>query len=224
MFVYKIFKVDDLLKNNEINQYVDQLIGLIKICAEFDLTHNMFIHFLNMHSMILIAFDDLKIIGTLYVKNEEVIRLDDHKSAIIKPYVLQRSFTGIRDHFMKNTHHLFPMICNFCRIPDNLYKGVGRSMLQKIIKRCKKDGYKKIYCVPESIIELTDKTRDDKTCGMNSDYDNENNLYYKSNIRLIRYYQKLGFNIYDNHYVVDFCSDKTIDSDYISFHVLYMDI
>jgi len=206
-----------------ITQYIDQMRQLIGTSFGFDMTDMtdvMFINFLNMHSLILIAFDGLKIIGTLYVNGEQIVRPINQKDHPIIPYTLQRSFAGNRNYFETMTYYLFPMICNFCRIPDDRYKGVGQIMLQKIIDRFRKNGYKSIYCVPESIIGLVD-SRENGMCGLN-DYDNRDNLYYKENMKLIGYYRKLGFDIYDNHYVVDFCSDKLGDSDYISFPVMYM--
>jgi len=224
-YKYRIFKIPIFLKNNKIAEYVGSLIQLMSICAGFDMTYDDYINYFNknMNGMILLAFYNRKIIGTLFVNGEPVTRLADHDSMNIQPYIIRRSFAGNRK-FFGDIVYLFPMICNFCRNPDDRYKGVGQTMLQKIIKRCRKDGYKAIYCVPESTIGLTDKTRQDGSCGMNYDYDNHDNMYYKENMKLIGYYKKLGFNIFDNNYILDFCSDKTDDSDYIALPVMYMEL
>ena len=223
-YKYKIFKIPNFLKNNKIAEYIISLIQLMGICARIDATYDDYINFLNknLNGMILLAFDNRKIIGTLFVNGEPVSRLTDPDDSVnIQPYILRRSFVGNRDFFAKYTYYLFPMICNFCRNPDDRYKGVGRSMLQKIIERCQTDGYKSVYCIPESIVGLTDTTRDNGLCGID-DYDNHVNKYYTTNMKLIKYYQMLGFNIFDNNYAVEFCSDATGDSDYIVLNVLYI--
>ena len=200
---------------------------------------------MNLNGMILLASDDHQIVGTLFVRGEPIVRLTDRTDSPrtdaprndsprtdaprtdaprIQPYVLQRSFPDNRNFFEQSTHYLFPMICNFCRHSDNRYKGVGRKMLQKIMDRCRKYGYESIYCVPESVVGLYDATRQDGTCGMNRDYDNLNNKYYRENMRLIGYYLEFGFKILDNHYAVDFCSNGLGDSDYITFQVLYKNL
>lgn len=224
---YRIYKVPIFLKNDKIVEYIESLCRLYTTCTRINMTYDMYVNFLkmNMDGRILLASDDHQIVGTVFVRGEPIVRLTDHKdSPRIQPYVLQRPFPDNRNFFEQSTYYLFPMICNFCRHPDNQYKGVGRTMLQQIIDWCRKDGYRSIYCVPESITELSDPTRQDGTCGMNREYDDQNTKYYTENMRLIGYYKKMGFDILDNHYAVDLCSDGSGDSDYMAFHVLYINL
>ena len=197
-----VYKVEDLLKHKNVLKYIKQLNNLIKISFNNDMTDETYKKYLEYHKYILIAFYKSKIIGSLYILEDELYKNNDIN---LQTYVLKERDPSIWTKKVK----LFPMITTFCRTSNDKYKGIGKIMLHKISKFLKE--YKKIYCVPESIIGQYDKC---------TSYDNKNNKYYTENMKLIEYYKKMKFKIFKNHYVLDFCENNK----YIILNVMYKKI
>jgi GNAT superfamily N-acetyltransferase len=247
---FKFYTSDAIMSDPDIETYKEQLIQQIKNCFNYDFSLEGITRMLESSEKILIVFDTAsqKIIGYTSIIHEPVIVYDptdtDQYEAdpnFSKTYVLKKKFKNninffdfegqepdtVQKHPFAEHIVLFPTISSFCRDQDKKYKGLGTLMLDEIIKICKKDGYTKIYTVPESTKGLTDINKMDEYCGLGG-HGYDNNEYYKSNMQLIKHYENIGFKILKNHHIVDICNrdtgDNYLDGDYIVLNVMYKNI
>jgi hypothetical protein len=104
-----------------------------------------------------------------------------------------------------------PVIYALCK--DMNYKNVGTFLIQKIVEYLKNNEYDKVYLIPGSVFGKINYFYFVKgeACKF---YDYEK--YYQSNMKLIKYYENIGFVISQNLYDIDKC-----EQDYVTKYHLF---
>lgn len=142
--------------------------------------------------------DGEKIIGFCMMMDEELF----HICESMKPYtVYDKSIWEKLEPLSCNEQILNAknVLTYLCKDPK--YKNIGILLFNHL-----KNNYKTYYLVSESLRNLNfiDKFKDSNDCNV---YDKK---YYKNNMKLIKYYKKMGFKLVKDTYYVNDCNDGVI--------------
>lgn len=218
--------------------YSDQIIGLIKSCFGYHYSRSGIKDMIQSQNGIIYVVDpamveEKELVGIVFLGHDNVQYIDPEKTeideALLEKYVLKKGFEGADTLFFPSEEDsdssivmkdLYPVIMGYCRKPDERYKGLGTYMLERIIEVYRQLNYSKIYAIIESRSGIKDgKIKD---CGLiDYDYNDRDTEFYRTNMKLIKYYESIGFKNQDNHYFVNFCNEN---HDYIVMSVVARDI
>jgi hypothetical protein len=105
-----------------------------------------------------------------------------------------------------------PFIDALCKTAG--YKGAGVFLLDNMHRHLKSKGAKRVYIIPESM-----RTKEAYQVGQNCKLKDE---YFKSNQKLVKYYEKMGYEIIENTYFVEECKDRSSES--IAYNAMVYDL
>ena len=240
---FKIFKNNEM--NIVEKKYGPQMILLMEMCFNITCSTIQLQDWLSEMSIIFIGFDNNnQVIGHLAIGNEVALIVNktnnpfDHKletytyhdNGNILTNAQQRMYPGIlqfdKNNFVDNadTHNkikakkIYPCINGLCRNPNKKFKVFGEAMVQYTCDYFAMIGEKTIYAVAESTIDK--QSYSNNKCGLKqykNDADRTNSLYFKSNMKLLKYYSGIGFNIVSDHYFIDICNE---DNGYVLYNFL----
>ena len=120
-----------------------------------------------------------------------------------------------------------PVIFSLCK--DMGYKKVGRFLLENIEKYYRGLGIQRLYLYAESTKHREQLLRAHNDAVTKRDDDKLNDIrekYKKDQERLIKYYQEMGFKIYENHYLLEYLpiGPTQFYQNVMFLNILYKDI
>ncbi|AYV81329.1 MAG: hypothetical protein Harvfovirus27_18 [Harvfovirus sp.] len=169
---------------------------------------------------------DKEIICYCWLGTDYAISLTEKEISQMETYTLLDKWDD--PLFEKDRQKLTPTIMSLCR--DSEYKGVGKILIDNICAHLKTKNKNILYLIPES-----GKFKDNYQaltcswykCGLMDPeiiVDNKSvnmwDLYKKSNMELIDYYKKIGFELSPNLYALEMCGCDMWYQDHIFFNLM----
>jgi hypothetical protein len=201
-------------KNKYIKDNQERIVELLNKCFNMEITDD-FIDFMSNNDVFICTYGD-KIIGiAMGSVNKSMIRTDELLKTYDSLSYLYRQSTYVidnRSHKEIDLDYIIlqPLIMSLCK--DKGHDNVGRFLMKNVEKYYKDNDYKEIYLVPESNIhknELIDahyKYKGDKS--FKKYISNILKKYKSTQTKLIKYYENIGYKIYDNHYEGELLHDS----------------
>jgi len=225
IIVYKFYDVKKFVKSKEYRENKLQIIQLFNKCFNRNLTFGTIDGMMDYFGKMIICYDNNKIVGLCFTQiKDRNTYLYKNEEKEMKPYVRKSYHSTLISSKNVESVLLDPFVSGICRNQESRYRGLGEKMLNKFIEYLKlKYDCSRIYIGVNSDREADVRRGYDVYNLCNYGYEWQDTPFYRSNVKLLKYYENIGFKILENYYYIEKCCDPA-SNNYFAANVMYKDI